>query len=138
MALVICSGGQISLVTLMLKTVLEAGDPGWTIHLFNNNYTPVLGSTAENFTETSFSGYSSVAMTRSTWQTATTSGSVAQIQFGASPVTWTCTGSGDTIYGAYILDGSNNLLWAELFTSPRTLASGDVLNYTPVMTLGDA
>jgi hypothetical protein len=134
MALVICDAGQIELLTIMLKASLTV-DNAFTLHLFNNNVTPTSSSNAGTFTETSFSGYSSVTLTRGSWTTPTTVSSAAQTQYTNSALTWTCGGSGDVIYGAYVLDSSANLVWAELFTSPRTLANGDVLNYSPIFTL---
>lgn len=133
MSLVICTAGQIHLLTLMLQTALSVDEP-FSLHLFNNNVTPSSSSSAGTFTETTFAGYSSVSLARASWVTPTTVSEAAQTQYTNSGVTWDCTGSGDTIYGAYVLNGSGGLVWAEAFSTPRTLANGDTLNYTPVFT----
>jgi hypothetical protein len=134
MTFVLSTGGEVTLLTIMLKSALAVDQP-FTLHLYNNNITPTSSSVVGDFTETSFTGYNSVTLSRATWQTPTVVGSSAQIQYNTSSITWTCSGSGDTIYGAFILDGSGNLVWAEPFTAPRTLANGDVLNYLPIVSL---
>lgn len=137
MALVICDAGQIHLLTLMLKTALGVDEP-FSLHLFKNNVTPTTSSVAGDFTEANFSGYSSVVLSRASWVTPTTVSTVAQTTYTGSSLTWTCSGSGNTIYGSYILDGSSHLVWAELFPDVKTLSNGDTLNYMPVFTLTTA
>lgn len=129
MALVICTAGQIKLLTLMLKTALDV-DESFTLHLYQNDVAPSISSNAGTFTECDFTGYNSLTLTRSGWATPTTVSTAAQSSY-AGP-SWTCTGGSNTIYGAYVLDGSNNLVWAERFPIAKVVSSGDVLDYTPV------
>jgi len=137
MALVICDAGELRLLDLMLKTALDV-DETFTLHLFKNDITPDASSAVGDFTEADFTGYSSVSLLRATWTSAVTDTGVATTQYGNSPLSWSCTGSGNTVYGAYVLDGNGDLVWAEKFSTARTLVNGDVLNYTVVFTLNSA
>lgn len=122
----------------------------WYLCLYNSNITPVETHQAATFTaaETAFTNYGRKTLTRSvssgTWNTPVNqapSGSpawssrtqIGHTQYGSAPQTWTCGATGDTIYGYFILGvTSGKLILAELFSSPRTLASGDSLSITPI------
>ena len=147
MALVVPHQGDIQLLTDMLGGgTLE----NWQLGLFNSNITPSETDTAATYTahETAFTGYSRKTLTRSisssTWNTPVAqapSGSppwsnrseVGHSQYGSTPQSWTCGATGDTIYGYFILGvTSGNLICAEAFATPRTLANGDTLSITPI------
>lgn len=135
----------------LLKDLFDtASREDWQLGLFKSSITPAETDTASTYTaqETSFTGYSRKTLTRSvgstTWNTPTNaapSGSpawsgrtqVGHTQYGSAPQSWTCTGTGDTIYGYFIIGvTSGKLICAELFATPRTLANGDSLSMTPV------
>lgn len=147
MALMVPREGDVQLLTDLLGGgTLE----DWKLRLFNSNITPAETDTATTYTahETSFTGYSAKTLTRSvgssTWNTPVSqapSGSpawssrtqVGHSQYGSAAQQWTCTGTGDTIYGYFVTGNtSNKLIFAEAFSSARTLASGDTLSITPV------
>lgn len=147
MALVVPHEGEIQL----LKDLLGGGTlENWTLRLFNSNITPAESDAAATYTahETSFAGYAAKTLTRSlsasTWNTPVSqspSGSpawssrtqVGHSQYGSSPQVFTCSGTGDTIYGYFITGAtSGKLICAEAFAAPRTLANGDTLSITPV------
>lgn len=131
MALVVANVGENLLLQYAFKT--SSGAENFTLKLFTNNYTPVAGSIASNFTECAISGYSAKTLTRGSWNDASTNGSnKAEISYATQ--SWTFSGSG-TVYGYYVVSASGGvLLWAELFPSARTIASTDVLNLTPKFT----
>jgi hypothetical protein len=147
MALVVPHEGGLQLLTDLLGGgTLE----NWQLGLFNSAITPAETDTAAAYTahETAFAGYARKTLTRSisasTWNTPVSqapSGSpawssrsqVGHSQYGSAPQSWTCTGSGDTIYGYFILGAtSGKLICAEAFATPRTLANGDTLSMTPI------
>jgi hypothetical protein len=135
-ALIVPTEGEIQLLTKMIKAALTT-DENYIMHLNNNNYTPVAGSTLTNFTETGFTGYAAVTLTRAGWSTPTIVSGNAQSTYAQQ--SWTCTGTGDTIYGYYVVGPtSGKVLWAEQFASSRTLANGDVLNVNPQIYLVSA
>jgi hypothetical protein len=107
----------------------------WYIGLFSGNYTPtatVTGATIAS-ASTEFTGYSE--STRQPYSTATST--AQQMTNSASPAQFTMSAAG-TIYGAFLVSQSakggntGTLLAAAQFSSPKTVASGDllVLTYT--------
>jgi len=136
MALVVCNAGEVKLLTLALKTALSV-DESFTLHLYKNNYTPVATSAAGDFTVADFTGYTGKTLTRAGWAAASSVTGTGTIVYG-TPQTWTCGATGNTVYGVYILDASNALVWAEQFAVARVLADTDTLTYTPAMTLVSA
>lgn len=119
----------------------NAGAENITLKLFKSNTTPAETDVAGTFTEADFTGYSSQTLTSSqsgsTWAVPTTTGGVTSSTYGGgTPRTWTCGVTGNTIYGAlYVGATSTVLLASDLFSTPRTLANTDVLNYTPKIAL---
>lgn len=128
MALVVPNVGEVQLMTWALKgtSVTE----NLTLKLYTNNYAPVAGSNAGNFSECAIAGYSAKTLTRGTWGNPTTGGNgKAEMVYPAQTFTFTASG---TIYGYYVVSASGNvLLWAELFTPARSVNSGDSLAVTP-------
>lgn len=105
MALVATDLGSAAAVALVTGQAL-------TLHLFQNNYTPVKGSVLANFTEANFGGYTGgVALAGWTAPALSAGRMVSQ----ANPITQTCDGTGaaNTIYGYYVKDAANVVQWAE-------------------------
>lgn len=147
MALLVPREGDVQLLVDLL-----GGGPleDWSLGLFNTAITPAETDTAATYTahEAAFTGYARKTLTRSvssaTWNTPvlqTPSGSpawsgrtlVGHVQYGSTPQTWTCGAAGGSVYGYFIIGAtSGKLICAELFSSPRTLASGDSLAMTPI------
>jgi len=147
MALLVPHQGDIQLLTDLLGGgTLE----NWQLGLFNSNITPSETDVAATYTahETTFTSYARKMLTRSisssTWNTPvaqapsgspawSTRAAVGHSQYGSSPQSWTCGATGDTIYGYFIIGAtSGNLICAEAFATPRTLANGDTLSITPI------
>jgi hypothetical protein len=105
-----------------------------TLRLFQNNHTPGVADVNANYTEATFTGYASVAL--GTWNPAFLNGS-NQGEIDANPVTFTRTAgaTSNTIYGAYVTDNAGDVVYAEKFSAPITMAStGDTFTYTPRFT----
>ena len=92
---------------------------------YKNNYTPVDGSTAGDFTESNFTGYSSVAIARSSLPDPTITSHVAITTRSAVP-TFTCTaGAAQDMYGWYLVGAvSGDVVAAQRFDNPRNMAPG--------------
>lgn len=128
MALVVANVGENLLMTWAVKST--STPENWTLKLYTNNYTPVAASTHTNFTECAVSGYTAKTLSRGSWGDPSTNGSgKAEMSYAAQ--TFSFTGSG-TIYGYYIVGAtSGTLIFAELFSAARSVASGDSLTVTP-------
>jgi hypothetical protein len=145
MPLVVPNEGEVRLLTDLLGGGTLAN---WTLRLYKTNTTPAETDTyaAPPGTECDFTNYAARTLTRSvsgtTWAApasgAPTGGwsaeaAVAESTYGGgTPQSWTCGATGNTVYGYWLRDETNlKLIGAELFATPRTLASGDTLNVTP-------
>lgn len=105
-----------------------------TLKLFQNNHTPTVGDVNADYTEATFTGYAGVAL--GTWNAAFLNGS-NQGEIDANPVTFTRTAgaTSNTIYGAYVVDNAGDVVYAEKFSAPISMAStGDAFTYTPRFT----
>lgn len=109
----------------------------YTLHLYQNNYTPVRGTLLANLTEATFTGYAAVALAG--WTVVAIDGSnyaysIANTVFFTAGV----IGVGNTIFGAYITDGPGNLIAAELFAtgSVNMNVQGNTFGYQTLLQLG--
>jgi hypothetical protein len=116
----------------------------WTLKLFKNNVSPAETDTSASYTLADFTNVTTPTLTRtvvnaSTWNTITqgaptgawsAEASVAESTYQQQ--TWTCGATGNTIYGYFIVGATSaKVILAEAFGTPRTLANGDTLNFTP-------
>ncbi len=119
----------------MLKDALSVGE-NFILNLYKNLYSPASGSILSDFTVADFTDYAAMTLARTTWSAAETVAGKASSTYGATPLSWTCGATGNTVHGYYVTGAtSNTVLWAEQFASARVLASADVLNLTPKFTL---
>jgi hypothetical protein len=112
------------------KTAVE----GLVLKLFTNNYNPVPGSTAGDFTEATGGGYGAVALNGSNWSV--TAGEPTQ---GVYPeVSFVFTGNIGNVFGYYLVGAtSGRIRYAERFSDgPYNIQnSGDQIKVTPQITL---
>lgn len=126
---------------LAAKNWLNHTSPqNWILKLYTNDYTPVVTSTAANFTEASGGGYTSKTLTGSSW-TITDDGVDDALATYAQQV-WSFSGalSGSaTVYGVFAVQASSGLLLgAERAPNPFTPAtSSDQFGFTPNVRVGD-
>jgi hypothetical protein len=136
MALVIPHACEEAMLDLILA-------PNMTLKLFTNDVASGLSDaqiealTAGSFTEATFTGYSSKALTGGSWTTTQadpSTGTYAQQTFTRSS-----TGTIQTVYGYYVVRTSGGALcWYEYFTGPiATQNNGDTIVVTPTFTLDD-
>lgn len=122
---VIPDEGKIILLGRALQTTGAVAAEDYVCDLYQNNYTPVNGSTGSNFTVATFTGYSQVAMPRTDFPAPTGSGGVVNTT-NSVPGAFTCTGgSPQTIYGCYVRGAtSGKVVWASIFDATRSMATG--------------
>ena len=125
MPLVVPDDGEIKLLEYLVNRSL-------VVHLYQNNVNPAdntHGTSGRDFTSSTFTEapVSAITLSAANWTTTQTSGGVSTAQYN-SGVTFTFT-SGQSVYGYYVTDTSNNILWAERFSgAPFELpvAGGDI------------
>jgi len=108
---------------------------GLILKLFKNNYTPIEGSIAADFTEADFTGYSSKTLTASSW--VTTAGAPSNTAYPVQAFTSSANQTSQSVYGYYLVRvTSGKIAYAERFTDgPYPIAnSGDSISITPVIT----
>jgi len=104
------------------------------LKLFQNNVTPSETDTEATYTEATFTGYSAVTLTASSWTV--TEGAPTQASYPEVTFTSTAGGQNQSIYGYYLVQvTSGKLVWAERFTDgPYTIVNnGDSIKVTPVI-----
>ena len=114
--------------TLMLDLAIH--DDGslqedMTLELYQNDYTPVNGSTAANFTASTFTGYAPVTVTRATMGTPAIVANVAYRERSAVPV-FTCSAGGpQNAYGWFLRGAVSNTVYAaQRFDAVRVMSAG--------------
>lgn len=126
--------GELELLDKALKDALTV-DENYLLKLYRNDYTPVQGSTATNFTAATFTNYAIKTLTRAGWNSATTVSNKAKSVYGTQQ-SWTCGSTGDTVYG-YWVEGatSGKVLWAQRLDSAQSMTENSIINITPALTL---
>lgn len=136
MTLIVTDGGEKAFLDLILAA-------NYTLRLFKNDVTSGLTTVQKDallvasFTEATFTGYASKALTGGSWTTATgnpSTGSYAQQAFVSS-----ADQTPQTIYGYYVtLTSGGALQWFEYFAAPVTLQyNNEQIRVTPRLTLAD-
>lgn len=137
MSLVVPALAEIMLLDKMLKDALTS-DENYILELFNHSETIDEDTVDSDFTSATFTNYVAKTLTRANWSAAAAVGDVASSTY-SSALSWSCGATGDTVFGYWVNGAtSGTTLWAERFATSRVLASGDVLNLTPVFTLSSS
>lgn len=130
MALVVPTVGEnVALEALVNKTAPQ----NLVLRLFQSNTTPANGDTAGTYTEATFTGYSAITLTGSSWNAA----SAGSISFAQQTFTSSAAQATQNIYGYYLTQAvSGVLVWAERFTDgPYPITNlNDVIRITPTIT----
>ena len=111
-----------------IVNMTSAGHP--VLHLYSNDLTPDDDCPQEGVgggpTEVTLAGYAGVTLTGSSWTTTQVGGTTTARYGVGSPVGVTFTETqGGPVYGYYVTDTTNGMLWIERFSgAPFTLPSG--------------
>jgi hypothetical protein len=132
MSLVLADIGADEILKTYFNNTRPVGGNNLTLKLYTNNLTPLDTHTASNFTEASGGGYAAKTLTNGFW-TITPANDPSDAVYAQQTFTFTGPLSGNpTIYGYYVVDADNNLIYAELLTAPFTPANnGDNIKITP-------
>jgi hypothetical protein len=132
MSLVVADIGADEILKTYFNNTRPAGGNNLTLKLYTNNLTPLDTHTAASFTEASGGGYAAKTLTNGSW-TVTPANDPSDAVYAQQTFTFTGALSGNpTVYGYYVVDADNNLIYAELLTAPFTPANnGDNIKITP-------
>ncbi len=116
----------------------------YTLKLFKNNVTNGLSSAQidalveTDFTEATFTGYSSKALTGGSWTT--TAGNPCTGSYAVQTFTSSADQTAQPLYGYYVVRTSDSKLqWFEMFSGPIVVEfNGEYLEVTPRITLADS
>lgn len=114
---------------LSLRALYTVGNnplpPSWVCRLFVNQVSPQCTDTMSDYTECTLAGYGEQLVPASKW--VASSGQCEVILTGPT-ITFTFTGSGQTIYGHLMFDQANNVLgWVTLWDTPFPVPVGGAL-----------
>lgn len=124
MSLIITSAGKTQALSYLVGK--DTTVQNLTLKLFSNNVTPNVEFTPADFVEVTGGGYTSLALTGSSWNVDSSSAAYPQ-------QTWEFTGSVGNVYGYYVTTADNTaVIFAEKFDDgPYNVAtSGDIIRVT--------
>jgi hypothetical protein len=116
MALVVPNVGEVSLLQKMLNQNQTAN---LLLGLYQSNTTPTAFTTLGDLTPPATTyGYSMITVTNASWLIATPVGAdYAEAGYSEQTFTFTSNSTATLLYGYYVTDSNNNLLWLERFTN---------------------
>lgn len=129
MALLVPDVGEQKLLAYALNKLTPED---MTLKLYKNNYTPVEGSVAGDFTVADFTGYTNVSVLGSSFTITTTVG-VTEAARAAAAFTSSADQAAQNVYGYYVIGATSGVvLWAERFSDGPYVISinGDQINVT--------
>lgn len=135
MALLVPNVGEGRMIRLITNSVTTTGE-NLKIRLFKSNTTPTSTMTLSDYTEATFTGYTSVTATSASW---TINEGAPTSATQAAATTFTCSSAtSESIYGYYLSqENSSILLWSERFSDgPYVITnSGDKIILTAQLTV---
>lgn len=136
MALTLVDIGADAVLKKYFNDTNPAGGQNLTLKLFVSNTTPADTDTQATYTEAVGGGYVTKTLTNGSW-TVTVGNDPSDAVYAEQ--TWTFTGpltTNLTIYGYYVVNADNVLIWAERLGASFTPdQNGDQLKITPKMQL---
>lgn len=129
---------DVELVWELDKVRLAFADIGPLIMcLYQNDYTPIPGTDSSDFTEANFPGYEQQEIDPSTWAAVTIDAHVASTT-NSTPCEFEADATGfvsQNIYGYYVFDEDDELIWSERFATMRVVKPEDILKINAVRRL---
>jgi hypothetical protein len=105
----------------------------FSMHLYQNDYTPTDGMVVGDFTEATFPGYVDYTLEPEHWVAPALVGSLYEINYNdfAAFIADGTGFSSQTIYGYWVEDNLTGLWWAERFDVPRVITPSAELEVVP-------
>lgn len=121
------------------KTLIQyLGSGNLTLRLFTNNYTPVVTSLNNMFTDAAGGNYAAITLDKNSWTTAL-NGNISESTQNEQTFTFTGNLTGNAaVYGYFITDANNAAIWAERFGNNFTPTNnGDTIKITPKLQMSN-
>lgn len=136
MALILTDAGAQQILKKYFKNQAPAGGNNLTLKLFINNVTVSDTMVAADLVEAAGGGYAAATMA-TTDGTITVVNGISQIAYPQSQFVFTGALTGNaTIYGYYIVDADNTLIFVERAPAGYTpMSNGDMYAITPIIQL---
>jgi hypothetical protein len=136
MALILTDVGAQQILKKYFKNQSPAGGNNLRLKLFTNDITVSDGTVTTDLTEATGGGYAEATLATTDGTISVVSG-IAQIAYPQSQFVFTgALTSAPTIYGYYIVDADNNLIFVERAPVGYTpLSNGDMYAVTPIIQL---
>jgi hypothetical protein len=139
MALILEDTGAAKILKAYFQNVWPGTTKDLTLKLYATNVTPSStgADTAGSFTEASGGGYAAITLTNGTGFVESNVGGIEQVAYAQQTFTFTgALTTNGTIYGYYVVDHDNDVIWAEKAGSTFTPANnGDTYKVTPIFQL---
>lgn len=128
--LVLTDVGADEILKTYFNNTRPAGGNNLTLRLFVNDVTPEQAGTT--YTQAAGGGYAAKALTNGSW-TVNPASDPSEATYAQQVFTFTgALTTNTTIYGYYVTDADNTVLWGERLIAPFTPANnGDHLDITP-------
>jgi len=131
-----CNGSK---AVILANALNKTAPQNLTLRLFKNNITPADGDNvnASGYTEATFTGYTSIALTAASWSISTAD--PANATYAQQTFTSTADQTAQPQYGYYVTRADGSLLFAERFSDgPYTISTnGQTIKITPNFSLTD-
>lgn len=133
--LVVTNEGERYLLDRAIRTPWTLSEV-WSLHLYDNDFTPCAEMEIDDLTEASFPGYAAIDLPREDWTLPVTVTGVATSWQGAIPKEFHATSGVTTIYGYYIMVPDEDVfLLAQRFDTPFLVTSSSPCRVLPQLTL---
>lgn len=129
MALVLTDVGADEILMTYFNNTRPAAGNNLTLRLFVNNVTPA--QSGVSYTEATGGGYAAITLTNGSW-TIASANDPSDATYAQQ--TFTFTGpltTNTTVYGYYVTDADDTVIYAETFSSYTPATNGDNIKITP-------
>ena len=122
MPILVSNIGEVRLLRYIIGDTTPS--QGLVLHLYSNNKAPAETDTESNYTAPTALGYAPSTLSPSSWSVGTdgSSGTSSALYNNGITFTFGTAASTQNVYGYYVTDTSNNLLWAENFPNGQPFA----------------
>ena len=114
------------------RMISPAGHEDLILGLYQNNYTPVDGSSFLDFAPSTFAGYNEIAIVAADWSLPVIIANVGYLALPVAPAFTSTDVGGHLAYGWYLReDTSDTIMAAQRFAAARNMINGQTETLNP-------